>query len=126
MPTAAEVKALAFDPVDRWAAVPDAVITKLIAVVGRFYADLVGAAECEDLIAYHVAHMLALSGVGVAALQPGPVASASVSLGGASKTYAVQAIPVGVKIDPLDGRTPYGAIALALRDSIPTCATGTT
>ena len=126
MPTAAEVKALAFDPVDRWAAVPDAVITRLVAVVTRFYADLVSAAEYDDLIAYHVAHMLALAGVGLAALQPGPVQSASVSLGGATKTFAVQAIPVGVKIDPLDGRTPYGSIALALRDSIPTCSTGTT
>ena len=67
MPSAAEVKALAFDPVDRWAAVPDAVIARLVTVVTRFYADLAAEAECDDLIAYHVAHMLALAGVGLAA-----------------------------------------------------------
>lgn len=125
MPTAAEVKALAFDPVGRWDAVPDAVITRLIGVVTRSYAGLAAEPETEDLIAYHTAHMLAVAGVGADGGGVGPVSSTSVSLGGASTSFAVAPIPVGVQVDPLDGRTPYGAIALALRACIPTATTGT-
>lgn len=115
MPAAADVKILALDPVGRFDALPDSLINRLILTVSRsYYSDFGGdAAERDDVIAWHVAHLLALAGVG-------PVASHSINLGGASKTYAVAAVPAGVAIGALDGRTTYGVIALGIRDGVPT------
>lgn len=119
MPTAAEVKALALDPPGRFDALPDLLVTKWIASVARLYASEVDEAETDDLIGLHVAHLLAKAGVGGVKA----VASQSVSLGGASTSYAVQAPQAGA-VDPLDTSTLYGALALGLRSAIPTIATG--
>lgn len=123
MPTAADVKALAFDPVGRWDAIPDLVIARLITTIGRLYADLTLCDEYSDLVAWHVAHMLAVTGVGAAGVV-GPVSSTSISLGGASTSYAVAQVKVGGAVGSLDGRTIYGITAMALRDCIPTVGTG--
>lgn len=122
MPTAAEVKALALDPPGRFDALSDALVDKWIARVARLYASEVDEDETDDLIGLHVAHLLAKAGVG-GVKGGGAVASQSVSLGGASTSYAVQAPQAGA-VDPLDTSTPYGALALGLRSSIPTIATG--
>jgi hypothetical protein len=123
VPTAAEVKALALDPVGRFDALPDLLVTKWITRVSRLYASDVAEEETDDLIGLHVAHLLAKAGVG-GVKGGGAVASQSVSLGGASTSYAVQAPQPGVAVDPLDTSTPYGSLALGLRVSIPTIDTG--
>lgn len=127
MPVAVDIKALAFDPVGRFDALPDAVVDRLITAVSRSYAPAFGGeVERSDLVAYHVAHLLALSGVGTGGQGGGvgPVASHSVSLGGASVTYAVATVQAGATVQALDGRTVYGVIALGIRDGVPTVATG--
>ncbi len=128
MPSAADVKILALDPVGRFDALPDALIDRIIVSVSRsYYADFGGdEAERADVISWHVAHVLALAGVGLGGQGGGvgPVSSHSVNRGGASVTYAVAAVPVGVAIHALDGRTPYGVMALGIRDGVPTVDRG--
>lgn len=128
MPTPADVKALAFDPPGRWDAFPDAPIAKIIAAVSRFYAAQ-AEPETPDTVLWHAAHVLskATGGNGGGNVQGGgQVVSHSVSLGGASKTFAVsqQAQQGDGGIDPLDGTTHYGAIALGLRNAVPTIDVG--
>ncbi len=100
-------------------------INPLIAVCSTLHAEAEGEAEWEPLVAYHVAHLLALAGVGASGGggNGAPVASHTVSLGGASVTYAVQAVPAGQAVAALDGRTVYGILALALDSAIPHPAT---
>lgn len=125
MPTAADVRAKALDPPGRWDLTPDAVIDPLIAVCSTLHAEVEGEPEWGPLVAYHVAHLLALAGVGGSGGGggKGAVASHSVSLGGASVTYAVQAVPAGQAVAAIDGRTVYGILALALDAAVPHPAT---
>ncbi len=126
MPASADVKALAIDPPGRFDALPDSIVDKMIAVASRWYADMgEDPVEQADVVAYHVAHLLALAGVGAPkGGGVGPVASQSVSMTGASTTWAVAAVQPGAVLPPLDARTIYGIMALAIRDGVPTIDVG--
>jgi len=101
------------------------VIAPLISVCALLHAEVEGEPEWGPLVTYHVAHLLDLAGVGGSGGGggQGAVASHTVSLGGASTTYAVHAVPAGLAVASIDGRTVYGILALALESAVPHPAT---
>jgi hypothetical protein len=88
---------------DQFGALSDGQVQGAIDEAALHYGSIAGIADYETIVALHAAHILAVqqsleSGGGVGPLQ-------SVSLGPASKTWAVENIVAGAGVDE---STPYG------------------
>lgn len=101
LPTPQTVRDLSFS--GQFAAVTDGVISRAVTEAALHYGSIAAEAEYETIVGLHAAHILA---VGLAAEQgggQGPLSS--VSLGPASKSWAVAQVQPGAGVDDT---TPYG------------------